>query len=264
MQHAPSRQPPTHNQAGIAVMAKAPVAGRCKTRLVPVLTPDQAASMSAAFLGDMLGNLALAARAAPIAAYVGFAPAGAEAAFAGVVPAGTRMLLADGDIAAPEGVTGFGRCLLHATQSMLALGHPCACVLNSDSPNLPTRVLRAAQAVLAEDGDRVVLGPAEDGGYYLLGMKQAHAPLFAHIDWSTDRVAAQTRQRAADIGLDVVELDMWYDVDEPENFFRLLTELVTPATRDAYAAPRTKTAAHRLGLFARPERPALIGASLCP
>jgi rSAM/selenodomain-associated transferase 1 len=251
MQHAHPKTLLTHRRAGIAVMAKAPVAGRCKTRLVPILTPDQAAAMSAAFLGDMLANLALAARTSPITAYVAYAPGGAEAAFGGIVPVGTHMLLADGDIEAPDGVTGFGRCLLHAVCSLLAMGHPSACVLNSDSPNLPTRLLRAAEMILAAEGDRVVLGPAEDGGYYLLGMKRAHAHLFAHIDWSSQKVAAQTRQRAADIGLEVVELDTWYDVDEPANFFRLLTELEEPATPDAFAAPRSAAIAQRLGLFRR-------------
>ncbi len=276
MQYAHPRGPFTQHQAGIAVMAKAPVPGRCKTRLVPSLTPDQAASMSAAFLGDVLANLASAARTSPITAYVAYAPAGAAASFAGIVPPATNLLLADGSIEVPDGVSGFGRCLLHAVQAMLELGHQSACVLNSDSPNLPTRLLRAAQAALAAEGDRVVLGPAEDGGYYLLGVKQAHAHLFAHIDWSSEKVAAQTRQRATELGLSVVELDTWYDVDEPANFYRLLTELASPASPDAFAAPRTAGNAHRLGLFARlpasnaPGPPhyamgtALTGATECP
>ena len=61
-----------------------------------------------------------------------------------------------------------------------------------------------------EPGDRVVLGPAEDGGYYLLGMRQAHASLFADIAWSTGTVARDTRLRAAALGLEMVELPVWY------------------------------------------------------
>ena len=94
-------------------------------------------------------------------------------------------------------------------------------MLNSDSPTLPTALLiRAAHALLAP-GDRVVLGPADDGGYYLLGMKQPHAHLFADIAWSTADVAAATRARAATLGLEVVKLPAWYDVDDAASLARL-------------------------------------------
>ena len=67
------------------------------------------------------------------------------------------------------------------------------CLVNSDSPTLPTAFLLQATHALLSPGERVVLGPAEDGGYYLLGMKRPHAHLFADIAWSTDSVAATTR-----------------------------------------------------------------------
>ena len=110
-----------------------------------------------------------------------------------------------------------------------------------------SRLPRVAARILARDEDRVVLGPAEDGGYYLLGMKQAHAGLFADIDWSTDRVAAQTRARAAALGLPVIELLPWYDVDEPATLRRLLRELGQPGR---FAAPHTASCVARLGLSA--------------
>jgi glycosyltransferase A (GT-A) superfamily protein (DUF2064 family) len=132
-------------------------------------------------------------------------------------------------------------------QGVLACGHGGACVLNADSPNLPTSRLMEAARILARDEDRVVLGPAEDGGYYLLGMKQAHAGLFAGIDWSTDRVADQTRARAAALGLPVIELLPWYDVDEPATLRRLLRELDQPGR---FAAPHTAACARSLCLSA--------------
>jgi hypothetical protein len=236
---------------GIAVMAKAPCAGRSKTRLLPLLSAEQAAHLSAAFLRDVTSNLATAAAGGAIVPYVAYAPAGAEAAFDGMLPAGTGLLLADGSVDAPAGVAGFGRCLLHAVQSMLDLGHTAACVLNADSPTLPTRLLRAAAARLERAGDRVVMGPAEDGGYFLLGMKRAHASMFARIDWSTDRVAAQTRDRAAEAGLDLDELEPWYDVDEPETLFRLLRDLGGRNAADAFPAPHTASCLERFGLTAR-------------
>ena len=234
----------------IAVMAKAPRSGHSKTRLIPGLSADQAARMSAAFLGDVTDNLALAARSCggAIVPYVAFAPAGAEAEFDGLLAPGTRMLLADGTGPSPDGVAGFGRSLLHAVRSLLQRGHDAVCVLNADSPTLPTRLLLAAQAALAVPGDRIVVGPAEDGGYYLLGMKHPHENLFARIAWSSDRVAAQTRERAAEANIPVVELEMWYDVDEPVALRRLLRELAGDDCGDAYAAARTARCAALLGL----------------
>jgi len=229
-------------------MAKAPRAGRCKTRLMPYLTAEQAAVMSAAFLADVTANLALAAKAGAIVPYLAFAPAEAAALFDGILAPGTRMLLADGLGAVPDGVNGFGRCLHQAIEAMLALGHDAACVLNADSPTLPTRLLLEMEAALAADGDRIVLGPAEDGGYYLLGMKRAHAAVFSGIDWSTAQVATQTRQRAADAGLAVVQLDPWYDVDEPAALLRLLVELDGTGPPDAFAAPHTTACLTNLNL----------------
>ena len=79
---------------------------------------------------------------------------------------------------------------------MLARGHAAACVLSSDVPTLPTRLLVEAARILLAPGERAVLGACDDGGYYLLGLKRAHARLFADIAWSTDTVAAATRARA--------------------------------------------------------------------
>jgi len=233
---------------GIAVMAKAPRAGRSKTRLLPLLSAEQAATMSAAFLRDVTTNLAQAATAGSIVPYVAYAPVGTESAFGGLLPPGTQLLLADGSVEVPAGVEGFGRCLLHAIQAMLDQGHEAACVLNADSPTLPTRLLRLAAAALEAPGDRAVMGPAEDGGYFLLGMKRAHASIFTRIDWSTDRVAAQTRERAAELGLELDELDTWYDVDEPASLIRLLREIAVQGSSEAFPAPHTAACAARLGL----------------
>ncbi len=226
----------------IGVMAKAPQAGRSKTRLCPPLSPEQAAALSAAFLRDTTDNIAAAARRASIAAYAAYAPAGSEALVAGHVAPGTALLLADGNTPMPDDVQGFGSCLLHAMQTMLAKGHAAACVLSSDIPTLPTRLLTEAAGALLAPGDRAVLGAADDGGYYLLGLKAAHAAMFADIAWSTGSVAHQTRDRARGLGLDVVELDPWYDVDDAASLGALLTGT------DGYAAPATRAAIERLGL----------------
>jgi rSAM/selenodomain-associated transferase 1 len=234
----------------IAIMAKAPLAGRSKTRLLPALRPDQAAALSAAFLRDMTENLREAGAAVPISPYVAYAPAGQEDLFEGILAPGTQLVLADGLPAMPPGVDGFGRCLLHAMQQLFAAGHDSVCVLNSDSPTLPRDYLRQAAAYLAQPGDRAVLGPAEDGGYYLLGLKRAHAHLFTGISWSTDQVAAQTRARAREAGIEMAELPPWYDVDDPAALDRLRRALATP-DHLAYRARYTDTCLKRMQAAAK-------------
>lgn len=231
----------------IAVMAKAPRAGHSKTRLSPPLLPEEARQMSAAFLRDITENIRLAAAEADIAGYVAYAPAGFEALFDGVLAPGTRLVLADGGLAMPDGVAGFGRSLLHATQALFDRGHSAVCVLNSDSPTLPTDCLvQAARILAAEPG--VVLGAAEDGGYYLLGMTKPHHGLYADIPWSTGQVAARTRVAARALGLPVHELPSWYDVDDRAALRRLIGDL---ASGTGFQARATAECVASLGLRER-------------
>jgi rSAM/selenodomain-associated transferase 1 len=235
-------------RCAIAVMAKAPQPGRSKTRLTPRLSPEQAAGLSAAFLRDITENIAAAARTGQIDGFIAYAPAGAQALFDGHLALGTGLILADGTPAMPDDVTGFGRCLLQAINTLLTEGYNAAVVLNSDSPTLPAEYLIRTAALLAAPGDRAVLGPAEDGGYYLLGLKQAHAHMFAGIGWSSEHVAAQTRARAREIGLELVELPDWYDVDDAEALDRLIEELGRDEERTA--APATARWLAGAGLLA--------------
>ncbi len=234
----------------IAVMAKAPRPGRVKTRLSPPLQPEEAAQMSAAFLRDITENIRLAAGQASIRGCVAYAPAGQEALFDGLLAPGTDLVLADGAIEAPPDVQGFGLSLLHAARALFAQGHQAVCLLNSDSPTLPTSLLVQAAAALVRPGDRVVLGAAEDGGYYVIGLKAPHARLFGDIAWSTGEVAAQTRARAAELRLELVELAPWYDVDDRAALLRLL-EARSDLGLMPYAAPATTACAARFGLRER-------------
>ncbi len=190
----------------IAVMAKASVPGRTKTRLIPGLGPERAAELNTAFLRDVADHLALASEHAAIDPWMAFSPAGSEAFFEQVLPPGIGLI----ETVRPN----LGDCLFFALQGLLARGYGSVCLLNSDSPTLPPAYLIAAATALAADGDRVVLGPAIDGGYYLIGLKQAHRRLFDDIDWSTEQVFDQTVERAAELKLPVVQLPSWYDIDE--------------------------------------------------
>jgi glycosyltransferase A (GT-A) superfamily protein (DUF2064 family) len=128
---------------------------------------------------------------------------------------------------------------------MFAAGHDAACVLSSDTPTLPTEFLiTAATALLIGDDRRVVLGPCNDGGYYLLGMRVPYARLFADVLWSTNTVAATTRTRAAELDLDLVELPPWYDIDDAAALERLVRD------NNGYDALWTRRTLRALGLDA--------------
>jgi len=233
----------------IAVMAKAPQPERSKTRLVPPLTAGEAAALAAAFLLDITENIVLAAQTVPIDAYAAYAPAGAEALFEPHLAPQTRLVLADGSGPEADGVQGFGRCLWQAAHTLHARGYGAFALLNSDGPTLPTPLLCRAVGLLLTPGERIVFGPADDGGYYLIGMKQAHAHLFADIAWSTDVVAEQTRARMRELRLDVAELPQWYDVDDEPSLRRLVAELATPA--DDRHAPHTARLVKKFALAQR-------------
>src|SRR5262250_1352026 len=202
---------------GIAVMTKASVARRTKTRLVPPLTFDQAAQCNTAFLRDIADNILAASTKAWIAGYVAYGPPDARRFFEENVPREIVLIEAS--------YPSLGDCLDHAIAQLLARGHRAAVVVNSDSPTLPTSLLVETAELLGRPGDRAVLGPALDGGYYLLGVKAQHRRLLEDIVWSTPQVTPQTLERAAELHLPVHILPTWYDVDDIAGLKILLAEL---------------------------------------
>jgi uncharacterized protein len=238
----------------VAIMAKAPRIGDVKTRLVPPLSEAQAATLSGCFIRDIAENIMLASRSVPIHGHVAYSPLGSEAVFRDLMPEAIRLL--------PSRRAGLGYSLADAAEDLLAEGYGSVCLVNSDSPTLPNSVLVEAARWLRPPGDRVILGPAEDGGYYCIGLKARHTRLFEQIDWSTERVLAQTLDRAREIGLDAVLLPGWYDVDDRASLRRLAEELLGGGDRDRaprYAAPHTAAFLRRLcvdsRLFADAEAP---------
>jgi glycosyltransferase A (GT-A) superfamily protein (DUF2064 family) len=105
---------------------------------------------------------------------------------------------------------------------------------------VPESAYADAVRLLAEPGDRMVIGPSDDGGYYLIGLKTAHRRVFEQIDWSTERVFEQTLAGAKEIGLPVEQLPTWYDVDDRTTLRRLCDELLNEPTGAGYPAPATK------------------------
>jgi rSAM/selenodomain-associated transferase 1 len=218
----------------LAVMAKAPRVGKVKTRLAPALGFEGSAAINVCFLKDTARNIAGVSGAAGLVCYT---PVGDEAAFDGILPEGFALIAQRGD--------AFGERLLAAAEDILGCGFGAVCLIDSDSPTLPAAALRQAVEELARAGDRVVLGGSNDGGYYLIGLKRAHAEPFERIAWSTSSVYGETKARCAEAGLEVVELPVWYDVDDAETLAVLERELldgVRPAfaTWDGYDAVATR------------------------
>jgi|SRR6266702_3883145 len=226
----------------LTVMAKVPRPGAVKTRLSPPLTPEEAAELNLCFLRDTTENIAavvanettLGHRVAGLIAYT---PVGDEAFFEGKIPDGFALVAQRGH--------GFGERLLAAAEDVLACGYSSVCLIDSDSPTVPREAYELAVAELARPGDRIVLGPAADGGYYLIGLKQPHTTVFERIHWSTETVAADTRERAREAQIELVELPLWYDVDDNSTLDTLRAELLADmapgfATLPGYAAPHTR------------------------
>lgn len=218
----------------LAVMTKAPQAGRVKTRLTPPLLPDEAASLNICFLRDTAAAISRTASSGKAQGVGVYTPAGSEAAYSEILPPEFILVPQRGD--------SFGERLLAATDDLLRLGFDSLCLIDSDSPTVPCNVFTQAVDFLSRPEDCVVLGPSDDGGYYLIGLKKPHRELFEKIDWSTERVLEQTIAAARALDLPVHLLPAWYDVDDRATLSRLCQELFgsNGSARSGFAAPATR------------------------
>ena len=200
----------------LSVFAKAPIPGHVKTRLRPVLDEEQATRLAAAFVRDTL--LKAAQLGPPVTVYY----AGDRALLVPLAPPNVRW--------AEQGGGDLGA-------RMACVPAPCL-ILGADSPHLPLSLLSAAlAAVPAYD---VVLGPAEDGGYFLIGLRAPQPALFEGIAWGTEAVLAETLAKAAALTLSVSLTPPWYDLDTPDDLHRLVRDLadVPPGSEDDCPATR--------------------------
>ena len=201
------------NTIAVAIMAKAPRPGAVKTRLCPPLLAAEAAALYRCFLLDKIAAVQALSGARPMVAYT---PDEAQAEFAVLAP----------DFAlVPQRGPDLGARLHTTLASLLAAGHPGAIAVDSDTPTLPREFLQQAVDCLTGPGPDVVLGPTEDGGYYLIGVRAANRELFDDMPWSTSAVLEITLRRAAAAGLQTVCTPAWFDVDTPDDLRRLRTVL---------------------------------------
>ncbi len=205
----------------IVILAKAPVAGLAKTRLIPALGAVAAARLQRSLTRHTLANV-LAARLGPVQVWC--SPDVQHRFFRALQRSAAVQLHTQ-----PAGDLG---------QRMLAAfarhcPHGPVLLVGTDCPALSAAVLRHAASVLSQGSDAVFV-PVEDGGYALVGLRQPRAELFDGMVWSTERVMADTRERAAAAGIAWRELDTLWDVDRPEDLARLQAWRREAAT----AAPR--------------------------
>jgi rSAM/selenodomain-associated transferase 1 len=202
----------------LGIMTKAPEAGKVKTRLTPPLSSAEAAALNVCFLKDLSHSINTATRQAAARGVAIYTPIGKESAYNDVLPGGFLMI--------PQKDGEFGERLTEAVADLLSAGFGSVCLINSDSPTVSAANFAEAATELGKPGDRIVLGPSDDGGYYLIGSKKLHRRLFEAIDWSTERVLEQTLQRAEEIGVSVHQLPNGYDVDDRATLQRLCDELL--------------------------------------
>ena len=202
--------PASCRQIPIVVMAKVPLPGEVKTRLIPSLSPEQAAQLARRLLKE---TVALVQGLAGVLPMVAVSPPDGIGQMRQILEGPVRFIpQTDGD---------FGFRLIHVFSQLFREGARGVIVLGSDHPNLPADYLSKAVRALQRGKDEVVLGPTEDGGYYLMGLNHLHPELFQEISWSTSKVLDETRDHARAAGLKVTLLPSWYDIDRPEDLARL-------------------------------------------
>ncbi|HVJ33039.1 MAG TPA: TIGR04282 family arsenosugar biosynthesis glycosyltransferase [Terriglobia bacterium] len=200
----------------VAIMCKTPRPGLSKTRLSPPLRPDECAEISGCFIRDLAGTISHLTAEGQSKGYAVYTPLGSERELTRFLPSGFGMV--------PQCEGDFGVRLYRGIVDLLAIGHAGAILVNSDSPTLPRAILRAAVQAVRE-GDKLVLGPALDGGYTLIGLSRPHRHLFDDIPWSTGEVYRLTLQRAQEIDLPVAIVDGWYDIDDAASYAVLEAEI---------------------------------------
>src|SRR5436309_664612 len=204
-----SRPPLPMKPVAVAIMAKAPRASEVKTRLCPPLSARDAAELYRRFLLDKIEQVRALGAASPAIAYT---PAKARVFFEEVAP---------GFVLVPQRGADLGDRLANSLGDLLDSGHRGALAIDSDTPTLPLGFLQQALDLVTTPEIDVVLGPTEDGGYYLIGLRTVHRELFEAMVWSTSQVLPETIRRADAKGLRVACLPPWYDIDTPEDLARL-------------------------------------------
>lgn len=211
----------------LVIFAKAPVVGQVKTRLMSAFTPEQATELYVCFLQDSFAIMeTVQIEREELSLVLCYTPADEIEAFEAADLDGCLLLGQRGQ--------DLGERLHNCCADLLAAGFQSVVIIGADSPTLPDEIVTEAFARLAED-ETIVVGPSNDGGYYLIGLQHLQAGLFEQIDWGSENVLAQTQARAAALNLGISLLPEWSDIDTPEDIENLQRQLAA----NEVEAPRT-------------------------
>ena len=200
----------------LAIFAKQPLPGQVKTRLCPPLTAEQAADLYEVSLRETLDRFT-ATNLSPVLCY-----SGQRQWFAAQFPETPLLLQSDGDL---------GQRLAAATTALFDAGASPLLIVGSDSPDLPLALVD--QALSSLSAFDLVTTPANDGGFVLVGMRQATPEIFLEIPWSSPQALAATLRQARRQGLSYQETGSWSDLDEFDDLAQLLQR-----------SPQSRTARH--------------------
>jgi rSAM/selenodomain-associated transferase 1 len=201
----------------LAVMAKAPTAGAVKTRLQPFLSAEEAADLARSLLLDQLSHLRAIET---VDLYVAFTPLQEEALMKQLVPAPFQLFLqSEGDL---------GARMQNVFAQLFGKGHQAIVLIGADLMPVPLEYFAQAYDYLDGPEPRVVLGPSQDGGYYLVGLNRPMPAMFENMTWSHDQVFTQTVTKLADLGIETRQLPIWFDIDTPDDLQILMTRVDDP------------------------------------
>lgn len=206
---------PTAPSHGVGDLRQGSDPGEVKTQLCPPLTPDEAASLDGSFVLEVLERTSRAVTTLqlPFHRYLACAPSSTLAFFKIVKERhGVKAIDQVGD--------DLGARIQHAFETMFENGYRRVCIVGTDASSLPLD--HYTQALTLLETNDLVLGPALDGGYYLIGLNRAAPDLFTGIPWSTDRVLSLTHERATSLGLNTALLPPWRDIDTIEDLHALI------------------------------------------
>jgi rSAM/selenodomain-associated transferase 1 len=217
-----------HAKLLLVVVAKAPVRGKVKTRLIPHFTAEEAVELYRCFLQDRVMTIA-ALKGVDLA--IAFTPADARDMFAPFRRNGIYLF--------PQKGKGLGERLNNIFVEKLAAGYDAVSIIDSDTPDLPQSTIQESFRRLQSNQTDVVLGPCHDGGYYLVGMCRPHPELFDEIPWSTDAVLSSTLERAKHLGVKTDLLPRWNDLDTFEDLLVFYNKYRNKRTEKPWAGEKT-------------------------
>jgi hypothetical protein len=210
----------------LVVMLKVPEPGKVKTRLVPPLDLDEAAGLYRCFIEDTISRVQhISELQGPhnnIRLFAAYTPQNQKNAISSILPSTVNLM--------PQRGHDLGERLFGVFERLFTKNYKRVVIIGSDSPDIPLDFIRRAFELLIMRKGGLVIGPSEDGGYYLIAMDRSWRIPFEGIPWSTCNVLEETIGRCKGKGIEVSLLPSWSDIDTIEDIIKLIDNPLTPAS----------------------------------